>query len=89
MITAGGYTTETAVSAIEPAPSHPGWGAAERLRPFDGLWRRRTWLLMFSSFGSTGERRSWPMPSRSGGCSSPIPKAAGPFFCDDRRVLSV
>src|SRR5580704_10332613 len=32
---------------------------------------------------------SWPMPSRSGGCSSPIPKAAGPFFCDDRRVLSV
>ena len=89
MITAGGYTTETAVSAIEPAPSHPGWGAAERLRPFDGLWRRRTRLLMFSSFGSTGERRSWPMPSRSGGCSSPIPKAAGPFFCDDRRVLSV
>jgi hypothetical protein len=32
MITAGGYTTETAVSAIEPAPAHPGWGAAERLR---------------------------------------------------------
>ena len=57
MITAGGYTTETAVSAIEPAPAHPGWGAAERLRPFDGLWRRRTRLLMFSSFGSTGERR--------------------------------
>lgn len=44
MITAGGYTTETAVSAIEPAPAHPGWGAAERLRPFDGLWRRRTRL---------------------------------------------
>jgi hypothetical protein len=44
MITAGGYTTETAVPAIEPAPAHPGWGAAERLRPFDGLWRRRTRL---------------------------------------------
>ena len=44
MITASGYTTETAVSAIEPAPAHPGWGAAERLRPFDGLWRRRTRL---------------------------------------------
>ena len=59
MITAGGYTTETAVSAIEPAPSHPGWGAAERLRPFDGLWRRRTRLLMFSSFGSTSYAGNW------------------------------
>ena len=75
MITAGGYTTETAVSAIEAKladavafgrmlianPDLPQLiRAGVPLNAFDrsnGLWRRRTRLLMFSSFGSTGERR--------------------------------
>ena len=97
-ITAGGYTTETAVSAIEAKlgdavafgrmfianpdlpQAHPSWGAAERLRPFDGLWRRRTRLFMFSSFGSTGERRSWPMPSPRADVHRQSRKPQGHFF---------
>ena len=96
MITAGGYATETAVSAIEAKladaaafgrmfiANPPGWGAAERLRTFDGLWRRRTRLLMFSSFGSTGESRRAIFLRRSQGIvgsatttiSSPVVRAA-------------
>jgi hypothetical protein len=89
MITAGGYTTETAVLRLNlPQRIRAGvpLNAFDRSTAYGGGAHG---YLMFSSFGSTGERRSWPMPSRSGGCSSPIPKAAGPFFCDDRRVLSV
>jgi NADH:flavin oxidoreductase / NADH oxidase family len=101
-ITAGGYTTETAVSAIEAKlgnavafgrmfianpdlpQAHPSWGAAERLRPFDGLWRRRTRLFMFSSSGFTGESRRAIFLRRSQGIvgsatttiSGPVVRAA-------------
>jgi N-ethylmaleimide reductase len=65
MITAGGYTTETAVSAIEAKLAHAvAFGRMfianpdlpQRIRagvPLNafGLWRRRTRLLMFSAFG--------------------------------------
>jgi hypothetical protein len=88
MITAGRYTTETAVSAIEAklADAVPfgrmfiaNPDLPQRIRagvPLNAFDRSAAYgggaheLLVFSSFGSTGESRR-------------------AIFCDDRRVLSL
>jgi hypothetical protein len=70
MITAGRYTTETAVSAIEPA---------QRIRagvPLNAFDRSTAY-----GGGAHGYSCSPLLAS--------LAKAAGPFFCDDLRVLPV
>jgi len=84
MITAGGYTTETAVSAIEA-----------KLADAVAFGR------MFIANPDLPQRIRAGVPLNAFDCSTayggyscspllaPLAKAAGPFFCDDRRVLSV
>ena len=89
MITAGGYTTENAVPAIEPAPAHPGWGAAERLRPFEGLWRRRTRLTHVLLIWLHWRKAKLADAVAFGRMFIANPESRRAIFCDDRRVLSV
>ena len=85
MITAGGYTTETAVSAIEAKLADAV--AFGRMFIANPDLPQRIWAgVPLNAF-----ERSTAYGGGAHGysCSPLLAKAAGPFFCDDRRVLSV
>lgn len=88
MITAGGYTTETAVSAIE-AKLADAVAFGRRFIANPDLPKRIRAGVPLNAFDRS---TAYGGGAHGYSCSpllAPLAKAAGPFFCDDRRVLSV